>query len=201
MWGYVQHRMPPKKQTNAAGTKAKAGGVTRGYTPTSREDKDGRKVYTKAGKDYVKRKKKDGTFGMRQVVHKEAKGGGAGYSVKERTELVSPFVSPFRKAEIRASKMDIREIKQKYYELLENEKLGQDFRDQIQENLEEIRDLRVDFIKSLFNIIVQAENSLTFRKVPYEDTLPKQTQLDRVLAWSDVADQTNTAVFPRGDRS
>jgi hypothetical protein len=34
---------------------------------TSRKDPDGRQVYTKGGKDYVKRKKTNGTFGMRQA--------------------------------------------------------------------------------------------------------------------------------------
>jgi hypothetical protein len=42
-------------------------GAPPGYAVTSRKDPDVRQVYTKGGKDYVKRKKTNGTFGMRQA--------------------------------------------------------------------------------------------------------------------------------------
>jgi hypothetical protein len=62
----------PSKKTKAT----TSSGAPTEYTATSRKDKDGRKVYTKGDKDYVKRKKPDGTFGMRQVVHKKVTRGG-----------------------------------------------------------------------------------------------------------------------------
>jgi hypothetical protein len=44
-------------------------------------------VYTTGGKDYVKRKKPDGTFGMRQVTNNKLKGGRNGEeNRKEREE-------------------------------------------------------------------------------------------------------------------
>ena len=69
---------PPGKKGEAKAAKAKTG-APKGYEPTSRKDGEGRKVYTKDGKDYVKRKKKDGTFGMRQAVP-DRKVGGSPYS-------------------------------------------------------------------------------------------------------------------------
>jgi hypothetical protein len=49
--------MPPKKVA---------------YKPTARKDDKDRKIYTKDGKDYVKRKKTDGTFKMTPVTKKKA---------------------------------------------------------------------------------------------------------------------------------
>lgn len=45
------------------------------YTPTSRKDEDGHKVYTLSSKDYVWRKKKDGKFAMRPVAPPSMTGG------------------------------------------------------------------------------------------------------------------------------
>jgi hypothetical protein len=41
--------------------------VPKGYAPTARLDEAGRKVYTRGGRDYVKRKRADGKMGMRQT--------------------------------------------------------------------------------------------------------------------------------------
>lgn len=49
--------MPPKKVA---------------YKPTARKDDKDRKIYTKDGKDYVRRKKTDGTFKMSPVTKKKA---------------------------------------------------------------------------------------------------------------------------------
>jgi hypothetical protein len=76
----------PLKKTKAITSR---GGPT-GYTATSRKDKDGRKVYTKGSKDYVKRKKPDGTFGMRQVVHKKVKRGGGDWDSKYSNYPLNP---------------------------------------------------------------------------------------------------------------
>jgi hypothetical protein len=63
-----------KKSSTLLKNRAQPSSSTRatpaGFKATSREDKDGRKVYTKGDKDYVKRQTPDGTFGMRQVSHK-----------------------------------------------------------------------------------------------------------------------------------
>lgn len=78
---------PRKKKADAKKTAAPAG-----YAATPRKDKDGRRVYTKGDKDYVRRKKADGTFGMRQAVHKKTWGGD---NDAEGTETPKPDPCPY----------------------------------------------------------------------------------------------------------
>ena len=51
--------------------------VPKGYAPTARLDEAGRKVYTRGGRDYVKRKRADGKMGMRQTTKSKKFVGGA----------------------------------------------------------------------------------------------------------------------------
>ena len=69
-------KSPTKSPAKSLGGKAKSSSAK--YAKTSRRDDKGRVVYTRAGKDYTRHKKADGTFGMRAATG-GLKGGGFGH--------------------------------------------------------------------------------------------------------------------------